>query len=67
MEGHHFQPSAAMAAMGAMRATKGSKYDLEVTVTNLIDDKYNREYKLDKKTREKAFEILNNYYSKCEE
>ena len=64
IDGHHFQPGTAMAAMGASRGPSSSKYDLEATVTNLIDDKYNREYKLDKKTREKAFEILNEYYSK---
>ena len=29
---------------------------------NLIDDKYNREYKLDRKTRAKAIEILNDFY-----
>ena len=29
---------------------------------NLIDDKYNREYKLDRRTRAKAIEILNDYY-----
>ena len=64
IDGHHFQPSTAMQAMGGTRPPTSSKYDLEATVTNLIDDKYNREYKLDKKTREKAFEILNEYYSK---
>ena len=31
---------------------------------SLIDDKYNREYKLDRKTRAKAIEILNDYYAK---
>ena len=33
-------------------------------VRNLIDDKYNREYKLDRKTRTKAHEILKDYYTK---
>lgn len=31
---------------------------------SLIDDKYNREYKLDRKTRSKAIEILRDYYAK---
>ena len=36
----------------------------ETLVRNLIDDKYNREYKLDRKTRTKAIEILNDFYAK---
>lgn len=36
----------------------------DAVVHNLLDDKYNREYKLDKKTREKAFEIITDYYAK---
>lgn len=31
---------------------------------SLIDDKYNREYKLDKRTRAKALEILTDYFAK---
>ena len=42
-----------------------SSFDAQVR--NLIDDKYNREYKLDKKTRAKALEILTDYYSKHED
>lgn len=33
----------------------------------LVDDKYNREYKLDRKTRAKAIEILKDYYAKNQE
>ena len=33
----------------------------------LVDDKYNREYKLDRKTRAKALEILKDYYAKNQE
>jgi len=33
-------------------------------VRSLIDDKYNREYKLDKRTRAKALEILTDYFAK---
>mmetsp|Transcript_47632 Transcript_47632/g.62961 ORF Transcript_47632/g.62961 Transcript_47632/m.62961 type:complete len:85 (+) Transcript_47632:397-651(+) len=33
-------------------------------VRSLVDDKYNREYKLDKKTRAKALEILTDYFAK---
>jgi len=33
-------------------------------VRGLIDDKYNREYKLDRRTRAKAIETLNDYYKK---
>ena len=36
----------------------------EELVRNLIDDKYNREYKLDRKTRAKAIEILKDFYAK---
>ena len=39
----------------------------DALVRNLIDDKYNREYKLDKKTRAKALEILDDYYAKHED
>lgn len=36
----------------------------DALVRNLINDKYNREYKLDKKTRAKAIEILTDYFAK---
>ena len=37
---------------------------LEATVRNLVEDKYTRDYKLDKKTRSKALEILKDFYAK---
>ena len=45
-------------------ATTGS---FESYMRSLIDDKYNREYKLDRKTRSKATEILRDYYAKNQE
>lgn len=36
----------------------------ETHLRSLIDDKYNREYKLDKKTRSKALEILHDFFAK---
>ena len=43
---------------------EGKSSPLVQTLRNLIDDKYNREYKLDKKTRARALEILLLFYAK---
>lgn len=48
----------------AARSDGTEKGSFDALVRNLIDDKYNREYKLDRKTRAKATEIVMDYYSK---
>lgn len=53
--------------MPAPREVQVGRNSLEVTIRNLVDDKYNREYKLDRKTRTKAIEILNDYFAKHED
>ena len=50
-------------AVGAVRSpsTFGER------VRSLVMDKYNREYKLDQKTRHKAIEILSDFFTKRED
>ena len=48
-------------------ATKPPNLSFEEHMQGLVDDKYNREYKLDRKTRAKAIEILKDYYAKNQE
>ena len=42
----------------------GANRQFDASVRNLIDDKYNKEYKLDRETRVKAIEILFDYFNK---
>ena len=42
----------------------GANRQFDANVRNLIDDKYNKEYKLDRETRVKAIEILFDYFNK---
>lgn len=42
----------------------GANQQFDATIRKLIDDKYNKEYKLDRQTRAKAIEILTDYYNK---
>lgn len=49
---------------GRDAGAEGTGNNFDDLVRNLIDDKYNREYKLDRKTRAKALEILKDYYTK---
>lgn len=50
------------AVQGVTRSPPTNSF--EALVRSLVDDKYNREYKLDKRTRSKAIEILNDFYAK---
>ena len=50
-------------AVGAVR----SPSTLGELVRSLVMDKYNREYKLDQKTRSKAIEILTDFFAKKED
>jgi len=52
---HHF---------GAINGISRSGATFDAHVRNLIDDKYNREYKLHKETRSKAIEILSDFFAK---
>ena len=50
---------------GSHRNASGPAEDsFEALLRSMVDDKYNREYKLDKKTRAKAVEILLDYFAK---
>ena len=46
------------------REVVGRPGTFDETVRSLVEDKYNREYKLDKKTKAKALDILTDYYAK---
>ena len=50
-------------AVGAVR----SPSTFNELVRSLVMDKYNREYKLDQKTRHKAIEILSDFFAKRED
>lgn len=49
------------------KEVSGSQKQFDALVRNLIDDYYNRMYKLEPKTRAKAIEILTEYYKKHED
>lgn len=42
----------------------GGNEEFHATVQNLIEDKYNKMYKLDRQTQAKAIEILVDYFNK---
>ena len=51
-------------AMIGVGSEVGGRVSFDKLVRSLVDDKYNREYKLERKTRAKAIEILKDYYDK---